>query len=172
MIKNKIFTVLLLGIMAMMSGCSFKASKDAVVVHNMQSVNKHDGSISINARSNGLDITDIDFAKAIEESIIENDLFAKVIHGNGADYLLEVSIISIEKPVFGLDFTVNMEATWSIKDPLNNKIIMRKAIKSSYTATFGDALVGVKRLRLAIEGAIRKNIRLGLLDMSALQLNK
>lgn len=158
--------------MGMMSGCALKVSKDAVIAHNIQNFNKHNSNIALTANSNGFDITDIDFTKAIEESIIENSLFVKVVQRNGEDYLLEVAIISMEKPSFGLDFTVNMEATWSIKDPINNKIIMRKAITSSHTATTGDAFVGMTRLRLAVEGAIRKNIRLGLLDISNLQLNK
>jgi hypothetical protein len=45
-----------------------------------------------------------------------------------------------------------------------------QSIKSSHTATMGQAFAGVTRLRLAVEGAARENIQLGLMAISRLQL--
>lgn len=47
---------------------------------------------------------------------------------------------------------------------------MRKSITSSYTASMGDSLVGVTRLRLAVEGAARNNIKQGLEAIAAMNL--
>ena len=47
---------------------------------------------------------------------------------------------------------------------------MRESIKSSHTATMGDAFIGVTRLRLAVEGAVRENIRQGILEISKLNI--
>ncbi|MGB5964486.1 MAG: hypothetical protein WBG65_03020 [Sulfurimonadaceae bacterium] len=169
MIKNKILAALLLGAMVLFSGCAPKASKDAVVVHKVQIINMHTGNVEVNAHSNGDYITDEDLAKAIEESILENKLFEQVVHESKENYLLEVAVVSMDKPSMGFTMTVSMEATWLLKDLSNNKIIMRKVIHSSSTKTVGDAFVGVERIKIAIEGAIHENIRLGLLDISKIQ---
>ena len=115
-------------------------------------------------------VSNSDFSKAIEESIIENSLFTQVIHSNGSDYLLNVTIVSLSKPIFGASFTVSMEAAWSLSEPITKKVLMRESIKSSHTATMGEAFIGVTRLRLAVEGATRKNIQKGLMAISRLQL--
>ena len=49
-------------------------------------------------------------------------------------------------------------------------VVMRKSVKSSYKVTMGQAFSVVSRLRLAVEGASRENIRLGIQEISALQL--
>ena len=63
-----------------------------------------------------------------------------------------------------------MEAAWSLINNANKDVVMRESIKSSHTATMGDTLLGAKRFRLAMEGAVRENINLGLTAISRLQL--
>jgi hypothetical protein len=48
--------------------------------------------------------------------------------------------------------------------------VWHKTITSSYTAPFSAAFVGVTRLRLAMEGAARKNIEQAIQDISQLRL--
>ena len=52
----------------------------------------------------------------------------------------------------------------------DKSVVMKKTIKSSSTATFGDAAAAVTRIRLAVEGAAKKNIELGLQEISSLSL--
>jgi len=56
-----------------------------------------------------------------------------------------------------MDFTVKMEAAWSLKKA-DGTVVMQESIKSEGTATMGDAFVGAERLRLANEAAARANI--------------
>jgi hypothetical protein len=161
-----------------LSGCASPASKDSVVVHSIPIAKQHQRTVSITTQGgsetsamDSSNVSNSDFAKAIEESILENRLFTQVIHGPGADYLLNVTIVNMSKPVFGASFTVTMEAAWSLVEKSTNKVVMRDSIRSSHTATMGQAFVGVTRLRLALEGAVRENIRLGLMAISKLQLD-
>jgi hypothetical protein len=178
MIHNKILGLLSVLVCAcMLSGCASPALQEAMVAHAIPEVRQHNKTISIKtqggAEIDGLgrsDISNNDFAKAIEKSIIENELFTQVIHSTGSDYVLNVAIVSMNKPVFGGDFTVDMESAWTLSDPVTPKNIMRKSIKSSHTATMGEAFGGAKRLRLAVEGAARKNIQQGLMAISELHL--
>ncbi len=179
MVKSKLFVfiILLVSVVIILSGCASPISKNAVVVHSIPAMQQHQKTVTIKTQGGSetslvdiSNISDIVFEKAIEDSIMESGLFTQVIHGDDSDCLLNVSIINVTKPVFGSSFTIKIETGWSLSDPNNKKIFMRESITSSYTATMGHALYGPKRFRLAVEGAIRKNIRLGLMAISRLQL--
>jgi hypothetical protein len=110
------------------------------------------------------------FMQAIADSLYKSGLFSKIIHGKNADYLLNVMIFNLAQPSFGFSFTVKMEAVWSLAHADSKKVLMRESVRSSFTATTGDAFAGVTRLRIATEGAAQENIRLGIEKLSQLNL--
>jgi PBP1b-binding outer membrane lipoprotein LpoB len=110
-------------------------------------------------------ISNADLKSAIEASIASSGLFRNVAQSNN-DYALSVTVTELTKPMFGGSFTVTMEAGWSLTRASDNTVLLRKAIKSSHTASFSDSLVGATRLRLAVEGAARSNIEQGLKAVS------
>ena len=178
--RNKafVFISLIVSVVIALSGCASPASKDAVVAHSVPITQHHQKTVSIQTQGgsetgamDSSNISSSDLAKAIEESIVENRLFTQVIHGDGSDYLLNVTIVNMSKPMFGASFTVRMEVAWSLSEQKTKKVVMRDSIESSHTATMGQAFVGVIRLRLAVEGAVRENIRQGLMEISRLQLD-
>lgn len=178
MVNVFVFIALLVSAASGLSGCASPASTDAIIIHDIPGIKQHQKTVAIRTQGGSdtsamgsSNISNSDFAKAIEESIIENKLFTQVIHGEGSDYLLNVTIVSISKPSFGANFTVSMEAAWSLSDRKTQKVVMRESIKSSDTATMGEAFVGVTRLRLAVEGAAHENVQLGLMAISRLQLD-
>lgn len=115
-------------------------------------------------------VSDADFAKAIEESIINGRVFNNVVQGKDADYELGVTILNFNKPVFGASFTITLETAWSLTNTKTHDIALRKNITANHTATFGDSMVAVSRYRLALEGAVRENIKQGLEEISRLTL--
>ncbi len=115
-------------------------------------------------------IADEDLKAAIESSITQNKVFKTVVQGAAADYDLMVTIVRLDKPMFGLSFNVEMEATWVLVKQSDRSIAFKQGIKSSHTATFSDAAAGVTRLRLAVEGAAKKNIEQGLKAIANLSL--
>jgi len=178
--KSRAFSLLavLISITSGLSGCASPATKDAMILHSIPDLPRHQKTVAIRTQGgsetgaiDSSNISNSDFAKAIEESIIENNLFTEVIHGSGFDYVLNVTIINVSKPLFGTSFTVDMETAWSLANPTTRNVVMRESIRSSYTATMGDAFVAVTRLRLALEGAARENIHRGLIAISKLQLD-
>ena len=114
-------------------------------------------------------ISNADLKAAIENSITRSALFRSV-GASGGDYQLTVNVIQLSKPSFGASFTVDMEAGWTLVRASDKSVLMRKSIKSSHTATMGESLIGVTRLRLAVEGAAKKNIEQGLRSISDLPL--
>lgn len=160
-----------------LTGCASSANKEAMVASNVQIAKKHDRTVAVRTGGgsdtgamDSSNISDPDFKAAIESSIIETKVFKSVVQGKDSDYDLAVSIIKLEKPAFGLTFTVNMEATWVLVKQSDKSVAMKKSIQSSSTATFGDSAVAITRLRLAVEGAAKQNIEQGLQAIAALSL--
>lgn len=115
-------------------------------------------------------ISNADFAKAIEESIVNGRVFTSVVNGKDSDYELSVTILNFNKPMFGASFAITLETAWSLTNTKTREAALRKNITSTHTASFGDSVVAVTRFRLALEGAARNNIKQGLEEISRLSL--
>jgi len=159
------------------AGCASPANKDEMVPKNFVVTQKFLSSVQVKtsggAETGAMDssnISDADLKAAIEKTITESGLFSKVVDIEGSNYLLTVSITSLTKPSIGLTFTVDLETAWILTNLADKKILYRKAIKTSGTATFGDAAAAVSRLRIAVERAAEQNIAQGLSEISALKL--
>ena len=174
--NNRIHTVFTCAAVLWLAGCASPASRQALIVDDTFGTN-NPYSVSVSASGGGktgpMDYTNIsneDLAGAIEESIMKSGLFSRVVKGADADYKLSVSLVSMSKPMFGLDFTIDMEMAWSLVNTRTGKPVMRESIKSSYTATTSDAFAAATRVRIAVEGAAQNNIRQGLRKIAALSL--
>jgi|APSaa5957512535_1039671.scaffolds.fasta_scaffold04716_10 hypothetical protein len=167
----------LLASWAILSGCSTPATSKSMVVSTFSLQKVFPYSVSVNVlggkETGAMDKSQISneaFMQAIADSLYKSGLFSEIIHGKNADYLLNVMIFDLTQPSFGLSFTVKMEAVWSLAHADSKKVIMRESIRSSFTATMGEAFAAVTRLRLATEGAAQENIRLGIKKLSQLNL--
>ena len=178
MLNNHIRLVLVCAIIVWLAGCASPANKQALVADDTSYGVKHPYSVSISTSGGGetsatgyTNIANEDLASAIEESITKSGLFSSVIKGNSADYKLSVSLVSMSKPMFGFSFKIDMEMAWSLVNVKTGDAVMRESIKSSYTATAGEAFAAVTRIRIAVEGATQNNIRQGLQKIAALSLD-
>ncbi|HEC30299.1 MAG TPA: hypothetical protein ENI65_12000 [Gammaproteobacteria bacterium] len=159
-----------------LSGCA-PPTKEAMTAGSIQGMKRHQHTVTIRVQGGNeikdespLRITNDAFSAAIEESIIKNSLFTKVIHGSGSDYIINATIIDISTPAFGASMTARIEVAWTLLNARSRDIVFRKSINSFYTAGAFAAFAGVTRVRIAIEGAARKNIRQALMAISELQL--
>jgi len=73
-------------------------------------------------------------------------------------YSLNANLVALDQPLLGVGMTVRASVDYKIKDEATGSVLFDETIDSAYTATMSDAVIGVKRLRLANEGAIRRNI--------------
>ncbi|CAI07050.1 hypothetical protein [Aromatoleum aromaticum] len=158
-------------------GCASPANREAMVPQALGTTRTHPYAVRIQS-SGGSDtgamdssnISDVDLKAAIEEAVVRNKVFKSVVQGKGGDYELSVRVSNLTKPLIGFSFTVDMEAAWSLVKLSDRSVVMRKSVKSSGTARASDSLVGVTRLRLAVEAAARENISQGLQAVSAMNL--
>lgn len=158
-------------------GCSSPANRaamtpQALVVskHHPHDLRVQTGGGADTGAMDSSNISDADLKAAIEDAVIQSRLFKSVVQGTGGDYELSVRVTSLSKPVFGTTFTVEMETAWSLTKLADRSVAMRKSVKSSGTATMGDAFAAVTRLRLAVEAAARDNISQGLKAVAELNL--
>lgn len=167
----------LLTITFVLGGCASPADRAAMTPQGITISKHHPYSIGVQASGgsetgamDSSNIADADLTAAIEEAIAQSKLFKTIVQGNNGDYQLSVRVSSLSKPIFGTTFTVEMETAWSLTRISDRSSVMRKSVKSSGTASMGDAFAGVTRLRMAVEAAARNNISQGLLAIAELDL--
>lgn len=160
-----------------LAGCAAPAGREAMTPTALAIDKHYPYSLGVQASGgtetgamDSSNIADADLKAAIEQAVVQHKLFKSIVQGAGGDYELSVRVTSLSKPVFGTTFTVQMETGWSLTKVADRALVMRKSVKSTGTATMGDALAGVTRLRLAVEAAARDNISQGLTAIAELNL--
>jgi hypothetical protein len=167
-----------LGIALLVAGCAAPAGPQAMAIPQASTAGKqHPASVSVTVAGgtetgtlDSSNISNADLRTAIEKSITQSNLFKEVVQGRSGDYELAVTVIQLSKPMFGATFTVDLEAAWSLVRVPDKRAVWRQVIKTSGTATTSDSLVGVTRLRMAVEAAARTNIQQGLGAIAAQSL--
>lgn len=114
----------------------------------------------------------LDFQEALRESIKQDNLFSSVGGKDQADYLLSAMITEIDKPAFGLTFTVDFSVKYRLLRA-DRSLVWEEFVTSSHTeGPCGGCsnMIGASRLNLATEGAVRENFRLLLGELAGLDL--
>jgi len=94
------------------------------------------------------------FTEALKQSLQLHTLLAE----NDGRYKLVTELQEIKQPFAGFSMTVKVDVRYVLTDTQTDETLFDEVIHTEYTAAFGDALVGSKRLQLANEGAIKSNI--------------
>ena len=104
------------------------------------------------------------------ESNVSNDDFRSALqtslHGVGylsddpakANLEVTASLIDLQRPIAGIDMTVTSKVRYTVAPNGGGAPVFDQTIAASGTGKFGDALLGVERLRLANEASIQANI--------------
>lgn len=163
--------------LAFLSGCASPSNATPLTAAEFSPAYKHAESVSIAATggsetssAGASQISNAAIVESVAQTIRQSGLFAQVA-AQGAPYRLEVHLVRLEQPMFGATFTVHLEMNWRLLDAMGNPL-WQKAVQSAGTATMGDAFVGVTRLRLANENALRLNIRDALTQIGSLELKR
>lgn len=115
-------------------------------------------------------VSNEDLVTAIQTSIKSNGLFSGLVQLGDADYVLDATIVSLSQPTMGFNMTVNIEIVWTLTPKGASKPVWEKSIKGTATKGMSDATMGIKRLRLTTEAAVRECITQAMTQISALEL--
>jgi hypothetical protein len=168
---------MLCALVALIWGCASPATHEGMIATKVDTAKKHPQTVSV-AVTGGKEtdsagapqISDAAFRDALVASIKDSQVFSRVIEGKSGDYLLTVTLFNMQQPMFGLSLTVTLEAGWTLQRVSGGAPVWQESIKSVHTATTSDSFAAVTRLRLATEGAAKKNIEQGLAKISQLNL--
>jgi hypothetical protein len=107
------------------------------------------------------------FSDALVESVRKTGLFKPVEASGIAVYRLVATIEDLAQPAQGFNMTVQLEVDWKLMRVSDSQVLWHEKIRSEYTAKLGAAFAGWTRMRIATEGAARKNIEEGLAKLAA-----
>lgn len=114
-------------------------------------------------------VADADFKLALEQSLKKALLLSNSIIDS--KYLLEVKLLKLDQPLFGLDLKVTSIVEYSLKSKSSGQAVYSKTIATPFTATFSDSAMAIVRLRIANEGAVRNNIEQVIDDLMSINID-
>lgn len=95
-----------------------------------------------------------DFSAALRASLNARAM----VDLSGRRFRLDAVLTSLSQPLIGLNMTVTAVVTYRLTDGATGRVVFDRVIATPFTADFAASLLGVERLRIANEGAIRANI--------------
>lgn len=126
------------------------------------------GEVSGGKKTNPAWTSEIDndaFSGAVRESLRSQGLYS-----DDGKFQLQVEMLKVDQPLFGINFEVTTHVRYILSNSDSNAVVFDETVVTPHTAGVGDAVIGVKRLRLANEGSARKNIEGLLSKLSELRI--
>ncbi len=97
-----------------------------------------------------------EFARALRDSLAAAGMLAA---GPGpGQYVLLADLQRLKQPVFGFNMKVTAVVGYQLRERSSGMPVFQTEVTTPYTAEMSEAFLGVERLKLANEGAIRENI--------------
>lgn len=159
------------------TGCPLSVKSEAMIPLVPMAVHKSTSDIAIAvlgatdiSAPKPIHISDEDFAQSLRESFEKSGLFRKVVTDPQAAYQLQAVFVQMYEQIFGLDMTASMEVNYTLASTTPKKVLWKKGITSTQTTAFGESVISITRLRLATEGAARRNIEQAIQEISKLGL--
>ena len=115
-------------------------------------------------------VTAQDLKQAVEEGLKHSNLFSAVYRTDqyNSDYVLSAKVVG--QPMKGaMKVNAALIVDYRIQHSGAGEAVFDKRISSSCTVTAGQELVGMTRVRTAIEGAARENVKQLLESISKVQ---
>lgn len=161
----------LLALVAFISGCSTLTRVENMTVEGQPSQKIAETPLRKNLAIK--DVTMVNkapadrFEEALEGSLRAVGLFAPKDVGS---YILTAHVQKLDQPFVGANMTVTASIRYIVTERATGKEVFYKILTLPYTAKFTDSFIGVERLRLATEGAIKANIAQLIDDLFSLNI--
>jgi hypothetical protein len=99
-------------------------------------------------------VTNDNFRAALEQSLALHAMKAP----DRGRYLINAELVSLDRPFAAFDMTVTAKVHYTVLAAASRTVRLDTIMETPFTADFSDAFLGVERLRIANEGAMRENI--------------
>lgn len=175
----RIAALTLLAWAGLLGGCATPAASEAMIPETASVEKTHPYSVNVDVTGGRAtepigqpQVANEAFAEAITETLEETETFAKVKKNKAGNYRLSVIIFNVQQPSSssGGSASVTMESGWTLTNLLTGDVVWQKALRSTYTAASNSELTFNGRLKKAVEGAARDNIKQGVTEIMRLSL--
>ncbi len=100
-------------------------------------------------------------------------VFSTIENSGNTPYFLTIRIIKVDTPSFSMRMTVSMNVLWTLYRTDGDIELLHENIYSTYTGgLFEGGIHGANRVRVAMEGAERESIRIGIDMLESLDLEQ
>lgn len=170
---------LLIFALAILQGCASAAKIENMVPSDVERADPNSAfanGLYVSAASGGDDtnpmwtseISAEDFRQALEQALSNSGLLSEM--RSSGQYEVRVFLDEVDQPFIGLDMTVTTKITYEVVRQDTRERVFEEQVIASHTATMGEQLYGVERLRLANEGSAEKNIQIFIQKLLALEI--
>ena len=171
----------LLAWIGLLGGCATPAATEAMIPETASVEKTHPYSVNVTVTGGRAteptgtpQIANDAFNEAITETLIKTKAFAKVKEDKAGNYALDVIIFSVQQPSpvgsGSSSASVTMETGWTLTNLLTGEVVWQKALRSTYTAASSADLTFIGRLKKAMEGVAKDNIKQGVTEIARLSL--
>lgn len=187
--RHLILVVMAVGVLTL---CPMTMAAEAMTPENSRP-----GPVGLSVSGASAGITTDYFEQAVTDALAASNIFSGIDNSRTADvvmpmigakgvfpgtatssdapYLLNIRIIKVDTPSFSSRMTVSMNAVWSLYRNAGETEteLLHEKIHSTYTGgVFEGGIYGANRVRVAMEGATRENIRIGVGMLESLDLEQ
>jgi hypothetical protein len=176
--------------------CSLLTATGAMTPENLPGPGKsHPGPVGLVVNGTSAGITTEYFEQTVTDALVASGIFSGFVNSRAADvimpmigargtfsgidkssnapYLLSIRIIRVDTPSFSTRMAVSINAVWILYRTADKTELLHEKIYSTYTGgVFEGGLHGANRVRVALEGATRENIRIGIEMLASLNLEQ
>jgi len=164
-----------LALAALIAGCASTTptSEGMIPAYTVRGVRGpvHPETVAIEVKDTGR-IPGPALRRALADAITMSRVFSRV--APSGPYVLSVAVTRLDVPDsrlhINLNPTVRMEAEWMLRRADTRATLWQATVRSQSSSVPSDTLDGQARVRMAIEGAARENIELGLERLAKLSL--
>ena len=167
---------------------------EGMAVDNLSMPEKNDaGRVGLSVSGMSAGLTTEYFEQAVTDTLVTSGIFSDIDNSRTADvvmpmigvsgtfpgiknnssaqYLLKIRILKVDTPSFSIRMTVGMKAIWTLYDAAGKTELLHEKINSTYTGgVFEGGVIGANRVRVAMEGAARENIHIGMGMLESMSL--
>jgi len=163
----------------LLGGCATPAATEAMIPETANAEKTHPYSVNVEVTGGRAtepigtpQIANDAFDEAISKTLIKIKAFARVKEDKAGTYALEVIIFNVQQPspVGSGSASVTMETGWTLTNLLSGEVVWQQALRSTYTAASNSDLTFIGRLKKAMEGAAKDNIKQGVTEIVRLSL--
>jgi hypothetical protein len=176
--------------------CPPTMATEAVTAENLPAPESSlPGPLGLGVTGASAGITTDYFEQTVIEALVASGIFSDIDNSKSADivmpmlraknilpgsaeigatpYFLEIRVTKVDTPSFSRRMTVEMNVIWTLYHVAGKTELLHEKIHSTYTGGMLEGGIhGANRVRAAMEGAIRENVRIGVEKLEALDIEQ